>query len=125
MTVLDASLWIDIAIRRKPPEALPPAPITVPGHFDAEVLNALRGLVRGRELSRTGADGHVRGLALAALQRVRLHELIEEAWRVSKAVSAYDAFYVALARRERTALFTADARLAAGAADLCDVQLVS
>ena len=125
MSVLDASLWLEVAVQRQPVETLPAPPILVPGHFDGEVLSGLRGLVSARELSKADGLALAKDLRSAALLRVALRELVEKAWPLSTSVSTYDAFYVALARREQAALFTCDAKLAAGAADLCDVHLVS
>ena len=125
MTVIDASVWLDIVTGRLLADELPPPPVLVPAHFDAEVLSGLRGLVRGGHLQPPHAQKRVDELAHAPLLRIDLRELLADAWSVSDAVSAYDAPYVALARREAIALFTADAKLARGAAGLCDVRLLS
>lgn len=125
MTVVDASVWLDLAVGRLAPGALPDPPVLVPGHFDAEVLSGLRGLTRGGHLAAADAQRRVDGLARAPLLRVGLAELLGEAWALSESLSAYDAPYVALARREAVELLTADARLARGAEDLCQVRLVA
>jgi len=125
VSVIDASVWLDIVLGRLVPTVLPKAPILVPGHFDAEVLSGLRGLVRGGHLGPTDAQRRIEGLARAPLLRVAVHELLRDAWELSGRVSAYDAPYVALARREAVGLLTADAKLARGATGLCDVRLVS
>ena len=123
MTVIDASVWLDLVTGRLSPEILPQPPILVPGHFDAEVLSGLRGLARGGRLAQADVRRRVDGLARAALLRVPVRDLLAEAWTLTEAVSAYDALYVALARREDVALLTADGKLARGAAALCDVRL--
>ena len=123
MTVVDASVWLDLVTGRLAPETLPPPPVLVPGHFDAEVLSGLRGLARGGHLAPADVRRRVEGLARAALVRVSVRDLLAEAWTLSEALSAYDALYVALARREDVALLTADRKLARGAAALCDVRL--
>lgn len=124
MSVVDASVWLDVVAGHLGPEALPPPPIAVPGHFDAEVLSGLRGLCRGGQLDESATAGQVEVLRRAPLLRVAVPELLAEAWSLSAAVSSYDALYVALARRESMVLHTADARLARGAGDLCEVRLV-
>lgn len=123
MTVIDASVWLDLVTGRLDPEILPRPPVLVPGHFDAEILSGLRGLARGGHLSPAEAQRRVDGLARAPLLRVPVRDLLVESWPLNAALSAYDAPYVALARREDAVLLTADAKLARGAAELCDVML--
>lgn len=122
--VIDASVWLDAVTGRLPTGSLPSAP-TVPALFDAEVLSGLRGLVRGGHLEAQVAVRQVRTLERAPLLRVPVAELLSTAWPLSAAVSAYDAFYVALAAREDVELQTADARLARGATGLCAVRLLA
>jgi len=107
MTVIDASVWLDIVVGRLAPDVLPGPPVLVPGHFDAEVLAGLRGLCRGGHLAPQAARRRIDGLARAPLLRVPVHELLEEAWALSASVSADDA------------------RLARGAGELCDVKLLA
>ncbi|MGI8593599.1 MAG: type II toxin-antitoxin system VapC family toxin [Solirubrobacteraceae bacterium] len=125
MTVIDASVWLDLVVGRLPPDVLPQPPVLVPCHFDAEVLSGLRGLSRGGHLAPQDAQRRVAGLARAPLLRVPVRELLGDAWPLSGALSAYDAPYVALARREAVGLLTADRKLARGAAGLCDVRLLA
>lgn len=125
MTVVDASVWLDLVVGRRTPEDLPDPPLLVPGHFDTEVLSGLRGLTRGGHLAAPDAARWVSGLMRAPLLRVPVRELLAEAWALSDAIPAYDAPYVALARREAVSLVTADAKLARGAAGMCDVRLLT
>ncbi len=124
MTVVDASAWIAV-LGVDERNALGPLPWTVPAHFDAEVLSGLRNLVRGGRMSRTDGADWLEAVRDAPLLRVPVEQLTEAAWPLAEAVSAYDALYVALARREDVPLVTADARLARGAADLCEVRLLT
>jgi len=120
--VLDASVWVSLVGAEE--DGLDVGQIVVPAHFDAQVLHALRGLVRSARLDRETAEAAVTILAQDAALRVPLAELLEATWPLADAVSAYDAFYVALARREGVPLLTRDARLARGAAELCEVRLL-
>ena len=124
MIVLDASAWLD-SIESQSSEALGDGQFFDPGHFDAEVLNGLRGLVRGGKLTHEDGTYWLRALSHAPLLRVPVAELTAAAWPLAEAVSGYDALYVALARREDLPLVTSDARLARGAADLCEVRLLT
>lgn len=125
MTVIDASVWLDLVVGRLATDVLPQPPVLVPGHFDAEVLSGLRGLCRGGHLAPHDARRRIDALVRAPLLRVPMRELLADAWALSSAVSAYDAPYVALARREAVELLTADAKLARGAAALCDLRLLA
>lgn len=124
MTVVDASAWIAV-LGADERDALGPLPWTVPAHFDAEVLSGLRNLVRGGRMSRTDGADWLEVVRDAPLLRVPVEQLTEAAWPLAEAVSAYDALYVALARREHVPLVTADARLARGVADHCEVRLLT
>ena len=81
--------------------------------IDAEVGNALRGLVLRQVLDPTDA-GQRRRQAARAVNRRHGHggALGERAWQLRDNLSFYDALYVALAERLRCPLVTGDARLA-------------
>lgn len=84
----------------------------VPVHFDAEVGQTLRGLERGRALSRDDAAWGLAGLARLPLTRHALEPLLEPAWQLRGRITFYDALYVALAQRLEVPLLTCDERLA-------------
>lgn len=99
--------------------------LAVPAHFDAEVYSAFRrhfrqGLLTRRQLDRFTAD-----LVTLAAERVALPPLLADAHVLADRLSAGDAFYVALARVRQIELWTADARLARGAAGLAKVRLIA
>lgn len=83
-----------------------------PELLDLEILQVLRRLVAGRELSAERAD-----LALAALERLALrrgsHAVVRRrVWALRANFTAYDAAYVALAERLRCPVLTRDRKLA-------------
>lgn len=88
----------------------------VPEHFDVEVLSGLRRYaIRGELTELRVAE------ALAALRDLRrltypVSELADEIWALRDALTAYDAAYLALARRLDVGLVTLDGGLAAAAA---------
>jgi len=88
----------------------------VPEHFGVEVLSALRRYaVRGELTELRAAE------ALTALRDLRtisypVIELVAEIWDLRDALTAYDAAYLALARRLDAGLVTLDGALAAAAA---------
>lgn len=119
--IVDASAWLEIVAGRVAPTVLAGEELAAPEHFDAEVLSGLRGLVRGGHLrADDGADWWDATIS-APIERIALRTLTD-LWRLSDAVSAYDAPYVAAAARERTLLLTADRRLAQGAAGHCEIR---
>lgn len=88
--------------------------LAAPAHLDVEVLSALRGRMLGRYL--TMADMRVAAARLAAMpvQRVPLESprLLLEAVRWFHNLSAYDAYYAALAKELDALLLTGDKGLA-------------
>jgi predicted nucleic acid-binding protein len=88
----------------------------VPEHFNVEVLSALRRYAVRRELTELRAAE-----ALAALRDLRtltypVIELAAEIWELRDTLSAYDAAYLALARRLDAGLVTLDVGLGVVAA---------
>jgi len=84
----------------------------VPAHFDAEVFSALGRLVRGRELAEGSVEPILSELARAPFVRYTLQPLLAAAWGLRHNLALRDALYVALARRLKSILVTADGRLA-------------
>jgi predicted nucleic acid-binding protein len=91
------------------------AEVHVPEHFHIEAISALR------RYSLRGELGELRAArALAALSELRalrhpVIDLIDDIWGLRERLSAYDAAYLALARRLDLALLTTDAGLAIAA----------
>lgn len=88
----------------------------VPEHFDVEALSGLRRYAIRGELTELRAAE-----ALAALRDLRrltypVIRLADEIWGLREALTAYDAAYLALARRLDVGLVTLDGGLAAAAA---------
>jgi predicted nucleic acid-binding protein len=87
----------------------------VPEHFHVEVLSVLRRYSIRRELSTRRS-----AVALAALQDLRavrypVMEMADAVWELRAGLTAYDAAYLALARRLDVRLITLDKGLAAAA----------
>lgn len=96
--------------------------VHVPELFDLEILNALRGLVRGRVLSAERAAGAIADLSALRATRWRHAALLGLVWERRDRLSAYDAAYVAVAQLLELPLLTTDAALARAAAGI-DVEL--
>lgn len=127
MIVLDASLVVELVasstavgrIRNR----LGGETTHAPHHLDVEVLNALRGLERGDQLTPGRAQSAVALLDVLRVVRYPIAPLRARIWSLRKTLSAYDAAYVALAQTLRAPLLTLDARLARASGGLVAVEL--
>lgn len=122
MFVLDANVWVhalvDAGARGESARAalvVDPG-IVVPAHAPVEVLRTLSRLERSGHLDASRATELARH-AIGMTVRVIAPEpwLLEEVWALRHNVSAYDAPYLALARRFDLTLLTSDQRLARAA----------
>jgi predicted nucleic acid-binding protein len=95
----------------------------VPHLIDAEVLNALRGLVLGRKISADRANDARRDFAALHLTRYPIHDLGDRIWRLRDNLTAYDACYVALAEALDSPLVTSDAKLAGAAGHFAQIEV--
>lgn len=114
--VVDASAGVELLLRSEAGErtaqALTRATVSVPAHFDAEVLSALGRLVRDRRVPESRVSLLLTTLARSPFARYPLTALVADAWALRANLSLRDALYVALARRLGATLITADQRLA-------------
>lgn len=91
----------------------PPAQLYVPELFYVECANVLWKHTRWAGYSGEKAHEDLKNLAALALQRVGNADLLVETIKIAveEGLTAYDACYVALARRVKAPLVTADERL--------------
>jgi predicted nucleic acid-binding protein len=118
--VADASAIAELLLARPKADAIrvvlaPHPELHVPEHFHVEVLSVLRRYSIRRELSERRS-----AIALAALEDLRavrypVMELADVVWDLRARLTAYDAAYLALARRLDVMLITLDKGLAAAA----------
>ena len=113
--VVDASAGVEYLLRTPAGLSLAglldDADLYAPELIDVEILSALRrGLLR-HSLDRERAEQAVADLATWPLQRIPHRGLATDAWQLRHNFTAYDAFYVAAARRLGAGLVTADGRL--------------
>ncbi len=121
MIVADASAIAELLLARPAaPEiraALLEHPeLHVPEHFHVEVLSVLRRYAIRRELSERRAAGALATLSDLRAIRYPVIELAEDVWGLRSQLTAYDAAYLALARRLDVGLITLDEGLAKAAA---------
>lgn len=91
--------------------------ISVPAHFDAEVLSALGRLQRGGELSEAQVEVRVALTAQAPFDRYLLAPLLEGAWARHHNVRLVDALYVELANQLNATIITTDSGMSAASAN--------
>jgi predicted nucleic acid-binding protein len=84
-----------------------------PHLIDIEILQALRGLVRGGKLSADRAEDVRTDVAALAITRYGHEPLADRVWALRDNLSAYDAVFVALSEALEVPLITCDARVAA------------
>ena len=96
----------------------------VPSIFDAEVLSALRGLVRGGKFDGAAAAELIPDLMVLPVDRWHMSPLLPRMWELRENLTAYDAAYVALAELTGAVLVTGDERITASPGTRCDIQIV-
>jgi predicted nucleic acid-binding protein len=117
LIVLDASAAVDFFTHAASAERIAPHlesdfAVHVPGLFDLEVLQSLRGLEAGGTLSQARTDLALRKLTDLRAVRYDHGRLRPRIWELRSNLTAYDAAYVALAELLDATLLTTDAPLA-------------
>jgi len=97
----------------------------VPSIFDAEVLSALRGLVRGQKFDDVAATELVVDLMVLPVDRWHMSPLLPRMWELRENLTPYDAAYVALAELTGAVLVTGDERMTAAPGARCDIQVIN
>jgi predicted nucleic acid-binding protein len=100
------------------------AAFQVPSIFDAEVLSALRGLVRGGKFDGTAAAELIPDLMVLPIDRWHMSPLLPRMWELRENLTPYDAAYVALAELTGAVLVTGDERITASPGARCDIQII-
>ena len=113
--VVDASVAVEYLLHTQLgasiAELLEGDEMVAPEMLDAEVLSVLRRWTLQGRISAPDAESALDRLIHWPVVRVSNRALARDAWAYRHNVSAYDALYVALARRRNLPLLTADARL--------------
>jgi predicted nucleic acid-binding protein len=125
--VLDASVAVAALTEPDSPAAellSDDAVFQVPSIFDAEVLSALRGLVRGGKFDRAAAADLIADLIILPAERWHMSPLLSRMWELRDNLTPYDAAYVALAEVTGAVLLTGDERITTAPAVRCTIQII-
>lgn len=91
--------------------------LIAPQHLSVEVMSVLRGWSLLGRLTEEEALTAITEFRALGIELVPMDDLLPEVWRLRHNISAYDAFYVVLARACHCQLLTLDTRLASNAPD--------
>lgn len=126
--VLDASVAVTALTEPGTPAAdlliQDDAVFQVPSIFDAELLSALRGLVRGLKFDQAAAADLIVDLMVLPVDRWHLSPLLPRMWELRDNLTPCDAAYVALAELTGAVLVTGDERITAAPGARCDIQII-
>ncbi len=113
--VVDASVAVEVLLKTPLGLAvagtLEDATLVAPELLDAEVVHVLRKAVLHGRLDEARALTAIGDLEVWPVERLPHAEFVRSAWQYRHNVSAYDAFYVAVADALALPLLTADGRL--------------
>ncbi|MGO1510558.1 MAG: type II toxin-antitoxin system VapC family toxin [Actinomycetales bacterium] len=128
MIVVDASVVVDALTHRSLTDLrrrLSLETLHAPDLVDHEVVSALRGLTLGGHLGESRARDALSDFDDLALRRhPSTMALRERVWALRHNLTSYDAAYVAVAEQLGCALWTRDARIAAGLRAEVSVEVV-
>lgn len=96
--------------------------LEVPSIFAAEVVSALRGLVRRGVLDPIRASAAIEQVASLRSIQYPIEPFLDRVWELRDNLTVYDAWYVALAEWLGTDLVTADDRLVKATGPRCSVR---
>lgn len=131
MSVVDASVLVDALVVAGPSGDAARAALRgravlpVPAIFGAEVVSALRAMVRHGDLGLSRASAAVVQLGTTRTVQYAFEPFADRVWRLRDNLTVYDAWYVALAERLGLPLVTADERLVASPGPECSVMHVA
>jgi len=113
--VVDASVAVEFLLRtavgRQVEALFAEAFLIAPELLDIEVLSVLRRALRQKRIDDQRAVLAIEDLAAWPVERIPHRQLVTDVWALRHNLSAYDASYVAAAKRFDAVLITADGPL--------------
>jgi predicted nucleic acid-binding protein len=128
LVVLDAAALLDLLVAREYGQLVESrvtrAELHVCAHVEAELWSGLRRLERNGVLSSSACEKHLGTLGAAPIERHRVSDVFERAWRRRHSSWLSDTLSFELALSLGASLVTTDPRMADGAGEIVDyVQL--
>lgn len=115
--VMDASAMVDYLVGSPladlVADRIEGSAVSVPAHFDAEVLSALGRLQRAGELTEKEVEQRIDLTVQAPFQRHLLTGLLKGAWALHHNIRLVDALYIELAEQLDARIVTTDLGMAA------------
>ena len=130
MTVVDASALLEMLLQTNLGMRIEArlfgdgGALHAPHLIDVEVVQALRRLVRNKEVSPTRAREALDDLANLDLERHAHLDLVGRAWILRDNITAYDAMYVALGEALDAPVVTCDRALASAPGHRAEVEVI-
>jgi len=114
--VIDASAAVELLLAGERADAversIEDVDLVAPDSINPEVLQSIRGLERSGKVGRDRAEEMLADFLFMSVVRTPTFGLMFDAWALRHNLTAYDACYVALARRLGVPLITGDHRIA-------------
>ena len=128
MTVVDASIVVRLLANRTDDEQLRQRlsvlrTVHAPHLIDAEVANAVRGLLHGGKIGLSRAVEMLADFTALRIRRYPMHSQLGRVLELRNNLTAYDAIYVALAETLQTPLLTQDPKLDRATGHHAEVQV--
>ena len=130
MIVVDASVVVELLLRRRPTDDIearlfaPRETLHAPHVLDVEAAQAFRRYVAQDELSPRRGEESIDLLGRLPIVRYPHDALLHRIWSLRHNLTAYDAAYVALAEALNATLVTLDKGLAAAPGNRAKIELI-
>ncbi|MCY4517023.1 MAG: type II toxin-antitoxin system VapC family toxin [Acidimicrobiaceae bacterium] len=126
--VIDSSVLVTVltdagSVGRWATAQLTQTPLAAPSMVMAEVANVLRRLESGPKLSRSEATVSLRSLRRLDIELYPFAPLADRVWELRFNLTAYDAWYVALAESLGWPLVTLDRKMAGASGTRCEFRV--
>ncbi|MQA84348.1 MAG: PIN domain-containing protein [Streptosporangiales bacterium] len=126
--VVDASIIIRLLANRQADEMLrrrlaSPRTVHAPQLVDAEVASGVRGLLLGKRIGPPRAAEMISDFSALRITRHPMQPYLHRVLELRDNLTAYDAFYVALAEGLRMPLLTRDVKFGGGVGHTAEIQV--
>ena len=131
LIVVDASVLVAALVSVSPAankarDALTDDKIVCMPHLaDLEITNALRNMIRRKEISEDSAFRALTTIKKMEIVRYPHTDFLDRIWELRNSITPYDAAYIALTEALQTIFITADKRLSQAHGIKCKIELLA